>query len=67
MNADTAADGSDLQVTLAAAEAGAAVLGSMYGTELEHPAKSATDFATAADVAAELDPGHPSVGAASSR
>ena len=53
MDADTAADGSDLQVALAAAEAGAAVLGSMYGTELEHTAKSATDLATAADVAAE--------------
>ena len=50
---DDLADGSDLQVALAAAEAGAAVLRSMYGTELEHTAKSATDFATAADVAAE--------------
>jgi myo-inositol-1(or 4)-monophosphatase len=44
---------SDLSVAIAAATAGAEVLRAMYGTELEHTSKSATDFATAADIAAE--------------
>jgi len=40
-------------VAVAAARAGAAVLREMYGTELEREFKTATDFATAADLAAE--------------
>jgi myo-inositol-1(or 4)-monophosphatase len=44
---------SDRGVAVAAAQAGAAVLRSLYGTTLEREFKSATDFATAADVAAE--------------
>ena len=44
---------SDVDVALAAARAGAAVLGQMYGSELARQHKTATDFATAADLAAE--------------
>ena len=43
----------DHEVAIAAARAGAGVLISMYGADLERHQKSATDFATAADVAAE--------------
>ncbi|MDR7255427.1 myo-inositol-1(or 4)-monophosphatase [Nocardioides sp. BE266] len=43
----------DLDVAVRAARAGAAVLQRMYGSELTRQAKSATDFATAADVEAE--------------
>lgn len=46
-------DGPDHEVAIAAAQAGGAVLRMMYGTELEQKFKSATDFATAADLAAE--------------
>jgi myo-inositol-1(or 4)-monophosphatase len=46
-------DRSDVEVAIAAAQAGAAVLMDTYGTALEQDAKSATDFATAADVASE--------------
>jgi myo-inositol-1(or 4)-monophosphatase len=45
--------GTDLDVALAAARAGAAALTSMYGTELERTYKTDTDFATAADLASE--------------
>lgn len=44
---------SDVEVAIAAASTGAAVVRSMYGTPLERFDKSATDFATAADLAAE--------------
>ena len=44
---------SDLSVAVAAATAGAEILRAMYGTKLEHTSKSATDFATEADIAAE--------------
>jgi myo-inositol-1(or 4)-monophosphatase len=50
---DDASGTPDHEVAVAAARAGAAVLRQMYGTKLEQNAKSATDFATAADVAAE--------------
>lgn len=43
----------DREVAVAAAQSGAAVLQAMYGAPLERRHKSATDFATAADVAAE--------------
>jgi myo-inositol-1(or 4)-monophosphatase len=43
----------DREVAVIAVEAGAAVLRTMYGTSLEQQLKSTTDFATAADVAAE--------------
>lgn len=43
----------DLEVALAAARAGAEVLSAMFGTDLARERKSATDFATAADRAAE--------------
>jgi myo-inositol-1(or 4)-monophosphatase len=46
-------NGSDLDVAIDAALAGATVLRQMYGTALEQQAKSATDFATPADLAAE--------------
>src|SRR5690349_4336963 len=46
-------DQSDLEVAVAAARAGAAVLMGMYGSALERLAKTATDFATAADLASE--------------
>lgn len=45
--------GTDLDVAVRAARAGAAVLQRMYGSELTRQAKTATDFATAADVEAE--------------
>lgn len=44
---------SDRDVAVSAARAGAAVLRRMYGSELTREAKSATDFATAADVETE--------------
>lgn len=44
---------SDAELAVAAAEAGAEVLRSMYGSALEHFDKSPTDFATDADIAAE--------------
>ena len=44
---------SDLAVALAAARAGAAVLTGMFGTDLAREQKTATDFATEADRAAE--------------
>ena len=50
---DDAAPMTDLDVAIAAAGAGAAALRELYGTRLEQQHKSATDFATAADVAAE--------------
>lgn len=43
----------DLDVALAAARAGAEVLNAMFGTPLTREQKTATDFATAADRAAE--------------
>ncbi|GAA1770811.1 inositol monophosphatase family protein [Nocardioides hankookensis] len=43
----------DAELAVAAAEAGAAVVRAHYGAEVEHFAKSATDFATTADVEAE--------------
>ena len=43
----------DADLAIAAAEAGAAVVGAHYGTSVERFAKSATDFATTADLAAE--------------
>lgn len=43
----------DLDVALAAARAGSAVLTRMFGTDLAREHKTATDFATAADRAAE--------------
>lgn len=43
----------DLEVALAAARAGSAVLSAMFGTDLAREQKTATDFATAADRAAE--------------
>ena len=46
-------NGPDHEVAIAAARAGAAVLRAMYGTELERDHKTGTDFATAADLAAE--------------
>lgn len=51
--AEDPADLSDLEVAIAAARAGAAVLHELYGTDLERHDKSATDFATTADLAAE--------------
>ena len=44
---------SDLEVALAAAQAGSAVLDEMFGTDLAREHKTETDFATAADSAAE--------------
>ncbi|HEV2796367.1 MAG TPA: inositol monophosphatase family protein [Nocardioides sp.] len=44
---------SDLDVALAAAHAGSVVLGDMFGTDLAREHKTATDFATVADRAAE--------------
>lgn len=44
---------SDIEVAIAAAEAGAAVLRRMYGADLQHLSKSPTDFATEADLEAE--------------
>jgi myo-inositol-1(or 4)-monophosphatase len=44
---------SDLELAIAAAAAGAAVVRSKYGTVVERHGKSATDFATDADLAAE--------------
>ncbi len=44
---------SDLDVALAAARAGAEVLDTMFGSDLTRVHKTATDFATAADRAAE--------------
>lgn len=43
----------DTEVALATAEAGAAVVRARYGADLQQLAKSATDFATAADLEAE--------------
>jgi myo-inositol-1(or 4)-monophosphatase len=43
----------DAELALAAAEAGAAIVRAKYGTSLTRFEKSATDFATEADVAAE--------------
>ncbi|MER5649791.1 inositol monophosphatase family protein [Streptosporangium sp. NPDC002524] len=43
----------DEEVALAAARAGAAVVRAMYGTSLERFEKTATDFATSADLEAE--------------
>jgi len=43
----------DQAVAIAAATAGAAVVREMYGTDLSHFDKSATDFATEADIASE--------------
>ena len=43
----------DEAVAIAAATAGAAVVKQMYGTDLSHFDKSATDFATEADIASE--------------
>lgn len=43
----------DVEVAIAAAEAGAAVIRGMYGTAVGRHDKSATDFATDADLAAE--------------
>lgn len=45
--------GSDVEVALAAASAGAAVVRAAYGTELTHHPKSGHDFATGADLDAE--------------
>ena len=42
---------SDVEVAIAAAEAGAAVVRDKFGGQLERYAKSATDFATEADLA----------------
>lgn len=56
MTTDLATDlttGTDLDVALAAARAGAAALTSLYGTDLERTYKSDTDFATTADLASE--------------
>ena len=51
---DHVADGrSDLEVAVAAARAGAAVLTQMFGSALTRHHKAATDFATEADRAAE--------------
>ena len=47
------AGGPDQGVAVAAAQAGAAVLQAMYGTHLEQKFKTAIDFATTADLAAE--------------
>ena len=44
---------SDIEVAINAARAGAAVLMDMYGRQLSRQQKSATDFATDADLAAE--------------
>lgn len=44
---------SDLDVALAAAQAGSTVLNAMFGTTLARQDKTATDFATVADSAAE--------------
>lgn len=44
---------SDIEVALAAVLAGAEVVRGMYGTDLAHLEKAPTDFATAADLAAE--------------
>ncbi|WP_193612244.1 inositol monophosphatase family protein [Nocardioides lijunqiniae] len=46
-------DQSDLDLAVAAARAGADVLTAMYGSVLAREQKSATDFATAADLASE--------------
>ena len=43
----------DAELAVAAAEAGAAVVRDRFGTDVERFAKSATDFATAADIEAE--------------
>ncbi|WP_112247026.1 inositol monophosphatase family protein [Kribbella monticola] len=45
--------GSDVELAIAAVEAGAAVVRSQYGTPVGRHVKSATDFATDADLAAE--------------
>lgn len=46
-------DATDVEVALAAAAAGAAVVRGLYGADLDHLEKSPTDFATEADVRAE--------------
>ncbi len=46
-------DVSDLELAIAAAEAGAAVARARYGTSMRHHAKSPTDFATDADLESE--------------
>ena len=46
-------DVSDLELAIAAAEAGAAVVRAKYGTSVRHHAKSPTDFATDADLESE--------------
>lgn len=46
-------DHTDVEVALAAAAAGAAAVRSLYGADLAQLAKSPTDFATEADLAAE--------------
>lgn len=43
----------DLELAIAAAEAGAAVVRSRFGTQLEHYEKGGGDFATVADIEAE--------------
>jgi myo-inositol-1(or 4)-monophosphatase len=48
-----AEDRNDLELAIAAAEAGAAVVRSRFGTSLERFAKGGGDFATEADLAAE--------------
>lgn len=48
-----APDLTDSQLAVAAAEAGAAVVRAAYGQSLSRIAKSGTDFATSADIAAE--------------
>jgi myo-inositol-1(or 4)-monophosphatase len=47
--------GSDLELAIAAAEAGAAVVRAQYGSSVVRYDKSATDFATATDLAAEQE------------
>ena len=46
-------DVSDLELAIAAAETGAAVVRAKYGTSMRHHAKSPTDFATDADLESE--------------
>lgn len=53
MSRPNATDATDVEVAIAAAEAGAAVVRRMYGEPLARFAKSPTDFATEADIAAE--------------
>ena len=50
---DGLTDVSDLELAIAAAEAGAAVVRAKYGTLVSHHAKSPTDFATDADLESE--------------